>query len=293
MNVTEFGAALVTTGDLDPVYLMLNAGSQDPDTTARWCLAFWMFYHAGVASAIAEHSGEAFWETVWKAQNDKWPRGTERRHFKAKNSQTSIAYLQGRFPMPEDAIGWLAGYPTWEEMVEEAPPEGVVYKDMMDRAQTWVGFGPWIAFKIADMMDCVMGVPVDFFGSEADFFEDPQKGAAWVHALTLDPKANVDVLRAWWEEMPKGEKNAITKLVTRDLLREFKGLVGPDGRPVRVQEVETVLCKYKSHLNGHYPIGKDTKEVLAGLSGWGKLATHLQAALRDATPQEHHGTVNT
>lgn len=42
-----------------------------------------------------------------------------------------------------------------------------------------------------------------------------------------------------------------------------------------VQEAETVLCKYKSYRNGHYFVGKDTKEIRYALKGWGATANHL------------------
>ncbi|GAG17632.1 unnamed protein product, partial [marine sediment metagenome] len=35
-----------------------------------------------------------------------------------------------------------------------------------------------------------------------------------------------------------------------------------------LQEVETVLCKWKSHMNGCYPMGKDTREITEGLAPW-------------------------
>jgi hypothetical protein len=39
-------------------------------------------------------------------------------------------------------------------------------------------------------------------------------------------------------------------------------------RYVNVQEVETVLCKWKAHCNGYYEIGKDTSEVVHGLQNY-------------------------
>ena len=32
-------------------------------------------------------------------------------------------------------------------------------------------------------------------------------------------------------------------------------------RLIDVQETETILCKWKSYLGGHYEIGKDTREI--------------------------------
>ena len=47
-------------------------------------------------------------------------------------------------------------------------------------------------------------------------------------------------------------------------------LLGPPlyDRPIGLQEVETVLCKWKSHLNGHYPLYNDTDEINHGMINW-------------------------
>jgi len=36
-------------------------------------------------------------------------------------------------------------------------------------------------------------------------------------------------------------------------------------RPLNIQEAETILCKYKSHTHGHYPVGKDVAAVKKAL----------------------------
>ena len=55
-------------------------------------------------------------------------------------------------------------------------------------------------------------------------------------------------------------------------------------RPINIQEVETILCKWKSHLNGHYPTGNDIAEVRHGLVKYGRCRTsqHLLQAGRKA-----------
>jgi hypothetical protein len=65
----------------------------------------------------------------------------------------------------------------------------------------------------------------------------------------------------------------------RLLTEAFAGFSAPPrhDRPVGVQEVETCLCKYKSYVNGHYPIGKDSRELRHALTGWGSKADQLRA----------------
>jgi hypothetical protein len=57
-------------------------------------------------------------------------------------------------------------------------------------------------------------------------------------------------------------------------------------RLVNVQECETVLCKYKSHINGHYPPGKDTLEVLHGLkeARWDNPITRRMVEVLETLP---------
>jgi hypothetical protein len=274
VNVVEFGSRLVQTGDLDPIYTMLNATSMPDTTLNRWCLAYWMFYHAGVASQLAESPN--FWDMVWRAQREKWPRGTERRHYKAAQSERSIKYLQERYPNAEDAADDVSSIHT---------PLHHRFEMIQQRAMSWVGFGPWIAFKIADMVDAVLHVPGDFTGTEGDFFDDPVAGAICV----LAPEFGIELEGAELVREAKAEAKAVNRTEKAERVRAAVKLLkaGPLGklrsptadRPLGVQEYETIFCKYKSHLNGHYPVGKDTKEIIHGLHGWGDLAQQLATNL--------------
>jgi hypothetical protein len=66
------------------------------------------------------------------------------------------------------------------------------------------------------------------------------------------------------------------------LIKELGDLRAPPRyeRPINIQEVETILCKWKSHLSGHYELGKDIIEVRHGLLRYAKckLSQHLLAA---------------
>lgn len=293
MDAVEFGSRLVQTGDLDPIYTMLNA-SKLPDTTLkRWCLAYWMFYHAGVASLIANAKPEDFWRMVWRAQNEKWPRGTERRHFKAENSRKAIEYLQEHFNTAEDAVNWVSsrGHLTLSQHMGQ-DVSVARFHEILRRAQTWVGFGPWIAFKIADMVDAVLHIPVGFDESIPHFFDDPLAGAYCVfhQGLGVSWKGPelTSVAKSEVKSMSGTERVQIVKeavnLLQRRGLGELRSPTNPD-RPLAVQEYETIFCKYKSHLNGHYPLGKDTHEILHVLEDdrWGPLASKLRNKLISVT----------
>jgi hypothetical protein len=289
MQVVEFGTALVNSGDLDPIYLMLNAADLESAVLQRWSLAYWMFYHAGVASRIAEAgSGQSFWDAVWQAQDEKWPRGTERRHFKGAQSRNAIAELEGRYRIPEDAVGWVATGLEHNGIAASKVYSTQSFLDVRERAMRWRGFGPWIAFKVADMVDAVLKVQVDFRDALPYLFDDPVKGAVWVaiqRTVRVPTGSTTAQLQAIHDGMPPEHRRQMVEPVVKYLTQQLGGLTAPHApqRQLRLQEYETILCKYKSHLNGRYEVGKDTKEIIHGLTGWGKLATHLQATLQGVT----------
>jgi hypothetical protein len=126
-------------------------------------------------------------------------------------------------------------------------------------------FGPWIAFKMCDVMERCLDLPVDFADCNLGFYKEPRAGAALL--ATGDAEARID--------------DAALTAVSAALLSRLGGLKAPPDRKrrINVQEAETVLCKYKSSCNGHYPLGKDTREVFEALHGWGKYADRMREPL--------------
>jgi hypothetical protein len=253
LPIETFGRQLIESGDLDPLYIALNScsGLLGPQRLKRWLLAYWAFYHAGVASYLADSSDpEQYWWR-WKtaAENHeetpvggRWPRGHERRHMRGAAASQCWEDLRARYPdAPEDFTDGV---------------RAETCGDVMKRVSRHVQFGPWIGFKVADMLERVLGWPVNFQTSTVFFFRDPRK-AAVLYAGTARP--------TW---LPTDSQ--AVEWASESLLREFNDLQAPPARdrPVGLQEVETVLCKWKSHLNGHYPVGFDTAEIKTGLRQW-------------------------
>lgn len=254
LEIKEFGTALITSGDLDPVYIAVHEARLTPIMRDRFLVAYWCFYHCGVSAWIADQAN--FWDAMLQAavNNGKvksFPRGTERRHFRGNLACKSVTYLSRRYFAASEMVGYICG--------ERSPARFV---DVYERACEHIGFGPWIAFKIADMIDRCGVSPVRFNGAEMFMFKDPTLGADLYRT-----KYNCE---GWSREE-----------VVKHLVEMFSCHKAPPmyDRPISVAEIETCLCKWKSHLNGHYPIGKDIKEVLHGLVGWGKTADKLHCAL--------------
>lgn len=240
----KFGTTLITTGDLDPVYIAVAEARLTKAERARWLVAYSCLYHLASSVFIAQFQGKAFWDKLYEAAVNKdlyWPRGSERRHWRGKTSIVCVEGLRTHWPKPETiAEYWCSGVTAY---------------GIMKRVQEFAFFGPWISFKVADLAERVMNYPVDFSNFELGIYSEPRKGAALL--LTGDQE----------EIITDGDLNLVAQELQKKL-GQFKAppvLSTGKTRKVNIQEIETVLCKYKSHVNGHYPPGKDTKEVHHGL----------------------------
>jgi hypothetical protein len=276
MGVIEFGEALLRAGDLDPIYTMLHESQFPARQKERFCVAYWLFYHAGVAASASEKAHGDFWRFLEDGL-EQFPRGTERRHFRGAKAKTALERLYTRYPLPEwfprfIRTGILAGSGTLGLIgrgnpgPKSLPDPPISFTMVSVRTQTHAQFGPWIAFKVADMMERVLGVPIDFADCALlDLYEEPRKGAtlAGVHLGAVTPN------------------EALEKL-----LEHFNRWTAPpnSSRMINVQEVETILCKWKAHRNGFYPLGKDTREVIHALHGWGDSAEQLRKIMQARFP---------
>ena len=243
----EWGRKLILTNDHDPLYVGLTSWDVKGARLRRFMLAYWCCYSVGASWFISQQSGSRFWDMLEKAAANvepsplggRWPRAHERRHWRGQKCVDSVTALMGRFKHPEEAVISLEGYRTLKQ-VEKAVAD-------------WPQFGPWIAFKIADMLERVLGCGVKFPEEIITLYKDPREGAEMAR----------EVLGL-----------ADTQAVVADMLDAYAGMVAPgfcrdSARLCNIQEVETVLCKWKSARKGHYFIGKDTRDHRAELTAWG------------------------
>lgn len=240
----EWGRRLIETHDHDPLYTGLIRWNVSGARRRRFMLAYWCCYSVGASWWLSDYSGSRFWEWLAVAAENvqpapiggRWPRAHERRHWRGQKCMDSVSILAQRYRYPEEAVLDL----------EEEKTLATVQK----KVTTWPQFGPWIAFKAADMIECVLGREVEFSRDVLTFYDDPRKGAemaAELWAMTGPGEAVDHFLRSL------GDMPAPTKLA----------------RPVGIQEVETVLCKWKSARNGRYYLGLDTHDHRAELDRWG------------------------
>lgn len=254
LDVYEFGEKLLRTRDLDPVYVVLWEASLAPGVLRKWLLAYWCFYHVGTSSWIADATSSVeYWGRMETAAGSKeYPRAHERRHFRGNNALKSVAYLKSK------GLSTLFAPLIW---YVPTPVEKV-----MKEVQTWVGFGPWIAFKVADMLERLALSKVEFNDGAMFLFDSPAKGANML----------------WKEENPEVQPNSkVGSWAVKRILDTLgqPGVSAPPryDRPLNSQEAETILCKWKSHRGGHYTIGEDILAVRRGLATFGR--SHIAQAL--------------
>ena len=275
LNIYEFGEHLLESEDLDPVYIMLNRANLDFTTKAQWCLAYWCTYHVGVASYVTQ-KGESdeslYWQTLGDAaRNDtacptgaRWPRGKERRHWRGAQAKQSWQHLREVYE---------AGPEGFVLRLKECAPD---YQRVANYVDTHRGFGPWMSFKIADMLEQVFSTHVNFTNAAVFMFKDPKEAA----------------LRFWrrHQKLPDSAKPRELEPTLNHVIQHLtdyfagKGYVCPNGeRPVALPEIETILCKWKSHENGHYPLRNDITELHHQLGDWSSVSS-LAQSLKEAVP---------
>lgn len=280
LGIVDFGRVLLGSRDLDPAYVAFAApgviapapGCLDPfPAQARWLLSYWCFYDVGLACHMSELEGTAeFWGTMTAAARNetpcptggRWPRGRERRHFRGAKCLDAVGRLEVASERPHRLVDRLRA--------DRAA-------DVMKVAQELPMFGPWIAFKVADMLEACLGWPIDFSAAEVFMFDTPREAAllVWRDRMRMAPFAK-----------PLDEAMVLREVV-KWLLDQFPGELAPPrfDRPLGLQEAETILCKWKSHLGGHYPLNHDTDEFRRGLEPWAKVcatAARFRAALPGA-----------
>lgn len=244
-NPIEWGRQLILTKDHDPLYVGLTQWGVRGARLRRFMVAYWCCYSVGASWYISQHSGSRFWDTLETAAANvepsplggRWPRAHERRHWRGQKCVESVWALRSRFRHPEEAVISL----------EAARSLGDV-----NRLMDWPQFGPWIAFKAADMLERVLGVPVEFSNDILTMYKDPKEGAEMAaEILGIAPQGVANLMSFAYNDIKAPGYNG------RD-----------NARMCNIQEVETVLCKFKSMRKGHYYLGKDTKDHRAELERW-------------------------
>lgn len=253
-----FGRQLIETEDLDPLYVGVYHAQMDKQDLAAFLVAYWCFYNAGFAAEAVDELtvGDpcTYWNVLlYAASGRETARAAERRHFRGGKAVEAVRELSSTYPRgPRQAVDDLVS------IASVCTPFGRV----SNAIQTWPMFGPWIAFKAADMIDRCGYARVNDEGCSLAMYDAPRAGAAALAELTGfrqdGPNAGLG----------NGAPDDPVQWAVNELLAAYADLRAPPAydRPLNVFEIETVLCKTKSAMGGHYHLGKDTKEIKAMLA---------------------------
>lgn len=239
-NIYDFIETKLKIGDVEPMYPAIMASKLPVKTRQRLCFAEGLADHLGLAARMSE--GEDFWFNV-RSFIDQGQRGGARRHFRGKPAIAALKIMEKRY---SDLSTFFKGMP--QDFYE-------VRRYIMELPQ----FGPFSAFKIADMAERTCGVKVDFSKVRlADFSKFPQRGAG----LAADYVGT------------GGAAALYDRLLDYKWCRAAPPLYD---RPLNAQELETMFCNY-GHSKWHPP-GYEAKELYKMLAGYGKLAERIRSNL--------------
>lgn len=243
MSFKDFSAALITTGDLDPDYLVLKEHAADTNMTSedlfRWIILKVFVYDTASEMSIM-YFNKDFDEVVY---------GAERR----KNKRNTVKQMNDVINKFDASI--LAG--------------GIHYRDFKKYVTQFPGIGPWAAWKMADLLERVMEININFTVDFREAYEFPLKGLLRVNGYTDDDMPMLKEGQAYARMMDAAIKS----------LGPVWSYEAPCGRrTLNLQELETCLCKYHSHLGGHYNVGQDTRHLMHRMKAEGhKMPSNVEA----------------
>lgn len=274
LDIKEFGTVLLQSYDLDPVYVALHTmgvrGQLGYDQLARWLLGYMLCYHCGAACYFSDATGEEFWKRIYLAAHNeaespvggRWPRSHERRHWRGRQALQITDELYVNYREPEGFIKMIVGADDLTAAFEGKERPGITFQGITERVKQHRGFGDWAAFKIADIVDRLGLIRVDFAYEDVTIYRDPVLAAEMLVRRELGLPANVSV------------KPGAVRGVFDSLIEYFDNYSAPPlfDRAVGLQEVETILCKWKSSQNGRYPLYNDIREISEGIVPWIKVS---------------------
>jgi hypothetical protein len=225
--------------DVEPMYTAITRARLPLVTRQKLCFAEGLADHLGLAARMAEEKD--FWRAA-HAYVAQGQRGGARRHFRGKVAKAALKIMERRFP---DLGKFFSSMPN--DFYEAR-------RFIMDQPQ----FGPFSAFKIADMAERTCEVPVDFSRVRlSDFAKFPKRGAG----LAAD----------YIDNTPEG---VYALMLHHPWVRKAPPHYD---RPLNAQEIETMFCNY-GHSKWHPP-GYEASELRKLLIGYGKLAEKIERNL--------------
>ena len=229
LSFREFSKQIIETGDIDPDYILIRKKCKEYGWGKKQMFN-WILHKLVIYDSYSEL------QVIKKEKNIfdvKY--GTERRKSK-RFAKDYLNNIQRAFiDIDVDKFFTQKGYIVFSKI------------------KTIKGFGSWAAWKFMDLMSCCYGLDVDF--ETIDFrkaYTFPLKGLLMINDLPEDVKILQDT-----KLYKKLMHNA------SEMIQGLETLNSPhnNNRGLRINEVETLLCKYHSYKHNKYKVGQDIEHL--------------------------------
>lgn len=238
MGYFEFGKTMLGYSDHDFSHVAMANAAWTRQETDMVFLAYRFFMHIGTACWIADAgSVEGFWQRL-EAEYDTLPRKIDRHQTRGVSGWRTINQVRAISDDPSKVLDF------WY-------PDGATYTDVYPKIMAVHDWGKSNAWHNFDMAERTL----------------PQRH---LRAVTLR-EAELYMYDYPWEVLATyvDENYQTSSAVAARMLAEFDraGVVTPPfgDRPISMQELETVLCRYRKYRKGGYVFGKDKKTVIKNL----------------------------
>lgn len=300
--------------------LLWEAGLRPPEMRRWLMAYFCFYHVGTASWATGDEDAEQpreglYWDRMEQAAGSKdWPRCHERRHFRGQKAVDAVRWLRarglGRLFAPlllprQYTLREVTDYvSTWEQF-----GSWVAFKvaDMLERlslARVAFDDGAMFLFK-SPRQGAQLMWEHNYMGSEGPGRGvEPAEPVGGINRWAVDTllahlRPSETLVRDGRQAVPHrtgpptprvtldpptaklGPEDKLQLEIARKTFRAYRGYAPPRyERPVNAQEAETILCKWKSHMGGHYRLGEDVVACRQGLLWAAKcpLAQRLLAA---------------
>lgn len=233
----KFAKNLIASEDIDPLYPVLKHLQKDLDPEQKLWHSFLYVAWYNLPSATAAFTEYSLPnKQLLKHIDPKWPTGIERRN---NRGGKVVGHIDSYLKIIEVTKSQKKWY--WEGLSRDKEPEDN-WRILNERIQTLHGNGRWAAYKFCEVLRKVNNLPIQAPDMGHQFSSGPREGLAMLFG-----------------EIPGQTSEVIDQLNAQgDVLIEKLQKLGLD---VGQEEVETVLCNFKSLMKGKYYTGHDIDEL--------------------------------
>ena len=229
LSFREFSKQIIKTGDIDPDYILIRKKCKEYGWNKKQMFN-WILHKLVIYDSYSELQ-------VINKEKDilEVKYGTERRKSK-RFAKEYLNNIQRAFiDINIEKFFTQKGY--------------IVF----NKIKTIKGDGSWAAWKFMDLMSCCYGIDVDF--ETIDFrkaYTFPLKGLLMINDLPEDVKLLQDT-KLYRKLMHNANK----------MLEGLETINSPhnNNKGLRINEVETLLCKYHSYKHNKYKVGQDIEHL--------------------------------